>query len=364
MTDGIETQQEDSSPYVLHFPKNYVILFIHMQGPLREVSAYKRAFGFSDKIVDERLFYIPAVDMSQLHVPFKTYVPAHTVNGTHKMNLNIRVYPMMYFQMFFGFTQPQLMKEANPYMSSMYSDEMIDMIKEMLFTNHLYLTAAFFILSTLQTFMQLFAFKNEIEVWKKVQEKGGLSIKALYQGLVMEIIIILYLLDRKASQFYLFLNGLQLILTLWKITRAVEVKFNTSFPFIRFGYKPWYHRKTETADSEAIHYTSYLTGALFSLYIVYKGYGLYNLEQWSVPSFGRAYSFTLESLVMFIFLFGFVLMTPQLYINYRLKSVDHLPWKTLIYRFISAIIDDIFVFMIELPMLQRMFSFRDGMHIG
>lgn len=29
---------------------------------------------------------------------------------------------------------------------------------------------------------------------------------------------------------------------------------------------------------------------------------------------------------------GFVLMTPQLYINYKLKSVDHLPWRALIYR--------------------------------
>lgn len=66
---------------------------------------------------------------------------------------------------------------------------------------------------------------------------------------------------------------------------------------------------------------------------------------------------------MFIFVLGFVMMTPQLYINYKLKSVDHLPWKTLIYRFISTIIDDIFVFMIELPWLQRMFSFRDGKYV-
>jgi len=54
------------------------------------------------------------------------------------------------------------------------------------------------------------------------------------------------------------------------------------------------------------------------------------------------------------------MLTPQLYLNYKLKSVDHLPWKTLIYRFIYTIIDDIFVFMIDLPWLQRMFSFRDG----
>lgn len=52
-------------------------------------------------------------------------------------------------------------------------------------------------------------------------------------------------------------------------------------------------------------------------------------------------------------------MTPQLYINYKLKSVDHLPWKTLVYRFVNTIIDDIFVLMVDLPLLQRAMSFRD-----
>lgn len=57
-------------------------------------------------------------------------------------------------------------------------------------------------------------------------------------------------------------------------------------------------------------------------------------------------------------------MTPQLYINYKLKSVDHLPWKTLIYRFIATIIDDIFVFMVDVPAMTRAFSFRDGTKLG
>jgi hypothetical protein len=46
------------------------------------------------------------------------------------------------------------------------------------------------------------------------------------------------------------------------------------------------------------------------------------------------YSSVLEKIVMFMGMAGFIRMTPQLYINYKLKSVDHLPWKTLIYRFI------------------------------
>ena len=27
-----------------------------------------------------------------------------------------------------------------------------------------------------------------------------------------------------------------------------------------------------------------------------------------------------------------VMMTPQLFLNYKYKSVDHLPWRALLYR--------------------------------
>jgi hypothetical protein len=34
--------------------------------------------------------------------------------------------------------------------------------------------------------------------------------------------------------------------------------------------------------------------------------------------------------VGFVYAFGFVMMTPQLYINYKLKSVAHMPWKAMV----------------------------------
>ena len=53
-------------------------------------------------------------------------------------------------------------------------------------------------------------------------------------------------------------------------------------------------------------------------------------------------------------------MTPQLYINYKLKSVEHLPWRTLIYKFLNTIIDDLFAFVITMPWMKRLSCFRDG----
>jgi len=60
-----------------------------------------------------------------------------------------------------------------------------------------------------------------------------------------------------------------------------------------------------------------------------------------------------------IYIYGFILMTPQLYINYKLKSVEHMPQKVMVYRFLNTIIDDLFSFIITMPTMHRISCFRD-----
>lgn len=57
---------------------------------------------------------------------------------------------------------------------------------------------------------------------------------------------------------------------------------------------------------------------------------------------------------------GFIMMCPQLFINYKLKSVAHLPWRQMTYKFLNTIIDDLFAFVIKMPTLHRLSVFRDG----
>ena len=54
------------------------------------------------------------------------------------------------------------------------------------------------------------------------------------------------------------------------------------------------------------------------------------------------------------------MMTPQLFINYKLRSVAHMPWKTFMYKALSTVIDDLFAFIIRMPFLHRLACFRDG----
>ena len=54
------------------------------------------------------------------------------------------------------------------------------------------------------------------------------------------------------------------------------------------------------------------------------------------------------------------MMCPQLFIYYKLKSVAHMPWRQMTYKFLNTIIDDLFAFVIKMPMLHRLSVFRDG----
>jgi hypothetical protein len=44
---------------------------------------------------------------------------------------------------------------------------------------------------------------------------------------------------------------------------------------------------------------------------------------------------------------GFIMQTPQLFINYKLKSVAAMPWRMMTYRCLNTIIDDLFAFIIK-----------------
>jgi hypothetical protein len=53
------------------------------------------------------------------------------------------------------------------------------------------------------------------------------------------------------------------------------------------------------------------------------------------------------------------MQTPQLFINYKLKSVAHLPWRMMVYRSLNTVIDDLFAFIIHQPLAHRLACFRD-----
>jgi hypothetical protein len=94
----------------------------------------------------------------------------------------------------------------------------------------------------------------------------------------------------------------------------------------------------------------------WAFYPLAAGYAVYSLVYREHRGW---YSWLLSSAVSFIYMFGFITMCPQLYLNYKLKSVAHLPWRMLTYKFINTFIDDLFAFIIKMPTLHRLSVFRD-----
>lgn len=79
-----------------------------------------------------------------------------------------------------------------------------------------------------------------------------------------------------------------------------------------------------------------------ALYPLVAAWGLYSLLHYSQKGW---WSWLIETLATGVYAFGFISMTPQLFINYKLKSVAHLPWRVFMYKAFNTFIDDVFSWM-------------------
>jgi hypothetical protein len=227
-----------------------------------------------------------------------------------------------------------------------------DELKRVLLEGNPILLAVTGCVSFLHMIFDALAFKNDVTFWRANKSMEGLSARTIVFNACCQCVVFLYLLDNDTSWMILLSSGVGLLIEFWKITKAMDVSFDANaFPYVTVKDKHGY-RASDTAkhDEVAMRYLSYALYPLVGCYAVYAV--LYNEHKgW--------YSFVLNVLVGAVYLFGFITMTPQLYINYKLKSVAHLPWRQMTYKFLNTIIDDLFAFVIKMPLMHRLSVFRD-----
>ncbi|KAF3490641.1 uncharacterized protein GIQ15_00158 [Arthroderma uncinatum] len=240
----------------------------------------------------------------------------------------------------------------------------VEMIKEVLLDTNIYLLITTGVVGILHTIFEGLAFKSDIAHWRQKKDVVGTSVRTIIANVFMQLVIFLYLLDNNENTSWMILagQGFGIVIEAWKITKSVNVRFRPPPAGSYLSFLPYIivfedkHKLTET-EKKTQEYDEIAFKWLYVAAVpLLIGYAIYSLMYETHKSW---YSYVIETLVGSVYAYGFLMMVPSLYINYRLKSVAHMPGKALTYKFLNTFIDDLFAFTIKMPTLHRIATLRD-----
>ncbi|XP_057379380.1 lipid scramblase CLPTM1L-like [Daphnia carinata] len=234
-----------------------------------------------------------------------------------------------------------------------FTEKDIDELKGIFADTNIVLLCVTFIVAALHMLFDFLAFKNDIYFWRDRENMVGLSSRTLLWRAFSQFIIFLYLVDENTSLLVVIPAAIGTLIEVWKVTKAyrITLEWINGVPRLNFGQSANQEEaETEQYDSMSMKYLSYV------LYPLCVAGAIYSLIYTSHRSW---YSWGLQSMVNGVYAFGFLFMLPQLFVNYKLKSVAHLPWRAFMYKAFNTFIDDIFAFIITMPTAHRVACFRD-----
>jgi len=233
-----------------------------------------------------------------------------------------------------------------------FTENDLDDLKGIFTDTNLYFLGMTFAISLVHMLFDVLAFKNDVSFWKQKETMEGMSTRTVVWRCISTTIIFFYLMDEKTSLLVLVPSGIGALIEFWKVKKALKIKITwTSWiPSVSFKDKSKSEQETEEFDQQAMRYLSY------ALYPLLFGSAVYSLVYQPHKSW---YSWVVRSLVNGVYAFGFLFMLPQLFVNYKLKSVAHLPWRAFMYKAFNTFIDDVFAFIITMPTAHRVACFRD-----
>ncbi|KAH7887397.1 cleft lip and palate transmembrane protein 1-domain-containing protein [Phlebopus sp. FC_14] len=278
---------------------------------------------------------------------------------THNLPLEITFQPMSFFKFQLFASMTHGFDEAVKQQGSGAGAE-LDEVKRMLLETNPWFLGLTGLVSVLHVVFEMLAFKSDVSHWRQQKELVGVSVRII-TNVFVQTVILLYLIDNNTDTSWMILlgSGMGVVIEAWKITKAVDISIVSAPPGSRIPYalsiKDKHvlsedEKKTQEYDRLAFRYVSYVAIPLLAAYTIYSL--VYETHRgW--------YSFVISTLTSFVYMFGFAQLIPQLIINYKLKSVAHMPMKAMIYKTLSTVVDDLFAFCIKMPFLHRLACFRD-----
>jgi len=219
----------------------------------------------------------------------------------------------------------------------------IDSFKMLITGSSILKLTVVYLVSLLHFVFEYLSIKSDLSFWKSKTRFDGISESSISMNVVMGGISALYVVEQGESQIALYFILIKMAMNLWKIYKLRKSEAA--------------HEKgslLDTINQEEKKCMKWLMVVLTPLVLVFCMYRLFYFR------FRSWYSWAILSLTAASEVFGFVTMTPQVFMNYRLKSVEHLPWSALTYSFINTFIDDLFAFGIfRVPEVSRYSCLRD-----
>lgn len=254
----------------------------------------------------------------------------------------------------FQHTMEHSIKQMTQQYFSGEDDEAIVQMRDLFANTNSYLLIATMVVSVLHMIFEYLALKNDVLFWRRTDAetlKRFVSLRAVGLEIVCNVVLWFYLYDQESNWLILILSLGQIGVDCWKLTQVLEVNLAWKGVLVYPTFKSRVpHSSADDYDKMALIYLSYI---LLPIVVGYAGYSAKYECHKSVPAY------MLHVAASLVYALGFALMTPQLFINYRMKSVAHLPWRRFIYRAINTFIDDLFAFIIKMPTMHRMSCFRD-----
>jgi hypothetical protein len=264
----------------------------------------------------------------------------------------------------------------------------IDDLRRLIADTNVTLLAITMLASALHLLFEFLTFKNEVSFWKNNKDLTGLSVRSLFLDMIGQFIIVLFLIQKESSLLMTIPSAGGAFIALWKCQRAAGLAF---FKADKSQPCSWWNRVprifgfeiratrleinrepsdgASDGDSSAqckkrndlqaltIECDKIATEKLSMVLLpLVAGYTLYSFV---FEEHTDWYSWLISSASSAVYALGFALMTPQLFLNYKMKSVAHLPWRVLVYKSLNTFIDDLFSFIIRMPTMARISCFRD-----
>ncbi|KAL3656383.1 hypothetical protein V7S43_018756 [Phytophthora oleae] len=292
--------------------------------------------------------YSPVLFLNEFWLLDEHLIPVNDTLTALPLEISFYPLPMYKYALYTQMEQNFRNQEATGASSKRDTDNM----KSMFIETNPYLLAVTMIVSLLHSLFDFLAFKNDVSFWKNQKSLAGLSLRTIVLNTFFQLVIFLYLLDNDTSWLILVQSGIGLIIEVWKIKKAVVFSRDADNNLVVSGVESYEDSPTAEHDRVAVAHLSYV------LYPLIVGQAAYTLVYGVHKSW---YSWVVSSLTSFVYAFGFIMMTPQLYINYKLKSVAHLPWRAMVYKSLNTFIDDLFAFVIKMPWMHRLSCFRDDL---